>query len=171
MRLVLIAVLVATLGCASLIVNDYDSAAVKAGKITGRVLLGIATLSGSEFDIATIKRDRKRVRKAEIFRQDWISAVRSALTKTRLSMIFRGPPTSCSPTGSGREVCQWVSGQKQTIYLGTQTGGGTLGSSRIPLPTHQTVIPLQVGIVVTAVCEVPTDGSDRDSESCSVSFR
>ena len=44
MRLVLIAVLVATLGCAGLIVNDHDSAAVKTGKVSARVLLGLTTL-------------------------------------------------------------------------------------------------------------------------------
>ena len=151
MRLVLIAVLVATLGCAGLIVNDHDSTAKKTAKISTRVLLGVTTLGLSELSISQNKQKRKTLEHWS----RWRDAVRSARSVHEINQLFGSGPISCTPTQVNRQSCVWKMGEKGTAFI----------------PIGRTVFTIPTGTVVTAICEVPTDGTPIEPGSCSFSVQ
>ena len=89
----------------------------------------------------------------EVNRSRWVEAVHAARTMQQLSAVFRSAPISCVHSSLTEQLCEWRA-EPGTAYLRTRT-------LMIPFPRRGAV----------ALCTLPLDGSDRDPESCNVSFR
>ena len=153
--LLLALIVMSTTGCIGLMLKPSDSAGEKTKKVLARIVLAPLTLGISEVKIAADREELIREVEARAWRNEWTHAVETSRTLLELSKIFRSAPIACSPTRPGFQVCEWQSGHKATVYW-----------SQGPF-----LMPMPIGTVVEAVCELPTNGSEREDRSCSVTFR
>ena len=72
-----------------------------------------------------------------------------------LSGVFRRGPETCVDANEQYQICTWIHDERQPSYI----------------PISWFLLPFQTGGMISAVCELPRDGSPREADSCDVNFR
>jgi len=103
-----------TAGCSDLIIRDADDGGTVAGKVTARVVLGLATIGISEVEIASLTKKEERQANERKAVEKFNQAI-GVLTFDEALQLF-GPPSSVA-NGKDVTVAVWQSAPGPTLLV------------------------------------------------------
>ena len=95
--------------------------------------------------------------------QRWFVDLEKARTKADL-VVFVGSVPRCEPLWDGREACEFRMGRE--AFIGDSTALSRRNLFGRTSKTYRPPDRKQIGFVTIVTCIIPTDGSDREPESC-----